>query len=291
MSAMGLLIVTLMSGALAAVMAVIAWRVAREERQRGDARIAALAAEIHAEDHLPAAAPASVVPAPMFRPTIGIRAEPARRHDPRVRTETRRRGFSIEDLPLRDVAASTPVQAREPFGTPAMTSSGSRFGAVAAIGLFVFGSLAALAVWLSPGTPIAPREPVLTAGASLVTHSETPLELIALGHEREGDRLTVRGIVRNPLSGGEVDGLAAVVFVFDRNGQFLVSARTTLPAAALRPGAESNFQVTIPNMTDVGRYRVSFRSDERVVPHVDKRVAGTLARARVREDVTARQVQ
>ena len=172
------------------------------------------------------------------------------------------------------------AQTREPFRTPVIASSGSRFGAVAAIGLFVFASLAALAVWLSPGTSIAPKGPVLIAGASLAANAGAgePIELIALGHERDGDRLTVHGIVRNPPSGGEVDGLAAVVFVFDSNGDFLVSTRAALPAAALNPGAQAPFLVTIPNMSDVGRYRVSFRADERVVPHVDKRVTGTLAR-------------
>jgi hypothetical protein len=31
--------------------------------------------------------------------------------------------------------------------------------------------------------------------------------------------------------------------------------------------------VTIPGAVDVGRYRVSFRTDEGVVPHVDRRAA------------------
>jgi hypothetical protein len=29
--------------------------------------------------------------------------------------------------------------------------------------------------------------------------------------------------------------------------------------------------ITIPGMADVGRYRVSFRTDDGVVPHVDRR--------------------
>ena len=37
------------------------------------------------------------------------------------------------------------------------------------------------------------------------------------------------------------------------------------------PGGESRFVVSVPSAADVGRYRVSFRTDDRVVPHVDRR--------------------
>jgi len=36
-------------------------------------------------------------------------------------------------------------------------------------------------------------------------------------------------------------------------------------------GDESPFKVTIPDVKDVGRYRVSFRSPAGIVPHVDRR--------------------
>jgi hypothetical protein len=36
-------------------------------------------------------------------------------------------------------------------------------------------------------------------------------------------------------------------------------------------GDESPFQVTIPDVKDVGRYSVSFRTDTGIVPHVDRR--------------------
>ena len=42
-----LLIVTVASMLLAAMMSMVAWRLARDERRRSDARVAALAAEIH----------------------------------------------------------------------------------------------------------------------------------------------------------------------------------------------------------------------------------------------------
>jgi hypothetical protein len=98
-----------------------------------------------------------------------------------------------------------------------------------------------------------------------------PLELVALGHERDGDRLTVRGIVRNPGSGARMDRVTAVVFLFDRTGGFLASGRVAIEAAALRPGGASPFVLTMPGAGEVGRYRVSFRTGDRVVPHVDRR--------------------
>jgi hypothetical protein len=68
-----------------------------------------------------------------------------------------------------------------------------------------------------------------------------------------------------------MDHLTAVVFVFDRRGGFLSSGRAAVESAALIPGGESTFAVTIPGAEEVARYRVSFRSGDRIVAHVDKR--------------------
>ncbi|MBI4485248.1 MAG: hypothetical protein HY655_04485 [Acidobacteria bacterium] len=277
MSTMGLLVITLLSAALAAVMSAIAWRVARQERLRAEARIATLAAEIHAEPvestrPAPAAAPASW-------PEIAIRAEAPRRRERPARTPAPQpRMGLIHDLPLRDTSLTNdPVMEPQHFVTPA-SSSPFRFATVGAIGVFVVCSVAALAVLVSPGTETAPRGPVPAPAPADAAVQTQPLELMALGHERFGDGLTVRGVVRNPESGTAVDRLAAVVFVFNREGEFVVSARATVGARALDPGDESRFVVAIPNASDVSRYRVSFRADQRVLPHVDKREPGTVAR-------------
>ena len=71
--------------------------------------------------------------------------------------------------------------------------------------------------------------------------------------------------------------IAAVVFTFDRDGSFVTSARAPLDFTTLEPGDESPFVVTIPNVGDVGRYRVSFRTDAGVVRHVDRRAQSQLA--------------
>jgi hypothetical protein len=71
-----------------------------------------------------------------------------------------------------------------------------------------------------------------------------------------------------------------VVFVFTRDGAFVASGRAAVAAPALDPGAESTFVVSVPHANDVGRYRVSFRSGDRLVPHVDRRERDPVAELR-----------
>jgi hypothetical protein len=95
------------------------------------------------------------------------------------------------------------------------------------------------------------------------------LELLSMRHRRAGDVLTITGLVRNP---GTAPGpITAVVFAFDRDGGFVASGRAPLEFATIAAGDESPFQVTIPDVRDVGRYRVSFRTTAGVVRHVDRR--------------------
>ena len=237
-----LVLVTLLSLTLAAVMTALAWRLAREERRRSEARVAALAAEI----------------------------------GPRP---------AIDDLPLRDARAAwdtgradsvAPVSiAGDMFAAARAVQPPSRFGAVIVAGSIVVVSAASLVVVLSgsrrhaePPAPVASAESERSATAST---EAAPLELVALTHERDGDQLTVRGVVRNPVSGADVSRLTALVFLFSHDGVFVASGRAVVDAAPLVPGAEAPFAVTIPGATDVGRYRVSFRTDDRVLPHVDRR--------------------
>lgn len=229
-----LLVVTLTSILLAAIMSVIAWRIAGDERRRSEARVAALAADIHDEPQL--------ADAPVVADDLDLRPT---------------RGASIgSDL----------------FAAP-QPRSASRWAAVLAGGVFVLGCALAVAILLSGGSSVGARSvaPPQPAAAAPPAAPARPLELVALGHERDGDRLIVRGIVRNPGTGAPIQALAAVVFLFNRDGGFLTSGRVTIDTSALRPGGESPFIVTVPGATDVGRYRVSFRTDDRVVPHVDRR--------------------
>jgi hypothetical protein len=99
------------------------------------------------------------------------------------------------------------------------------------------------------------------------------LELLSMRHRRDGDALMVTGLVRN-RGASAAGSIMAVVFVFDRDGGFVASGRAPLEFGAIARGDESPFQVTIPDVKEVGRYRVSFRTQAGIVRHVDLR--GTL---------------
>lgn len=234
-----LIILTLVSITVAILTSVVAWRTTRAERLRSAARVEALARDIHG---LP----------------------------------------PIDELPLRthSVSAVEPAASGDLFVTTATATapSGARWGLAIAVGAFVVASMAALIVVLggddTPAQPIAQRptpEAVTVQRTAVATRTDLPLELVTLSHERSGNQLTVKGIVRNPAAGAERDRLTAVVVLLNDAGSVVTTSRGAVAAQALIPGGESTFAVTVPDAGDVARYRVSFRSDERVVAHVDKR--------------------
>jgi hypothetical protein len=168
-----------------------------------------------------------------------------------------------------DVDGAAPVGDLFTVAQPAQ--SGSRFATVIACGVIVVGTLATATLLLSSGSHTAKAAAAENRTTPAEQTNAVPLELLALGHDRTGDELTVRGVIRNPASGVAVDRLTAVVFLFNRDGSFLTSGRATVESPALVPGGESRFVVNVPSAADVGRYRVSFRTDDRVVPHIDRR--------------------
>src|SRR4029077_7040531 len=135
---------------------------------RSEARVAALAADIHA-------------------------VAPSAAHASRPRSES----------PNLFSAPSAPASAR-----PAI---------VVGVGLLMFATAAALLVVLGgsaasrSGARDAAGRPASSAVPPSTIPARVPLELVALGHDRDGDRLTVRGVVRNPAAGTRVEGLTAVV--------------------------------------------------------------------------------
>jgi len=152
------------------------------------------------------------------------------------------------------------------FATVSDEGRNSRLMLLTAI-VLVGGAVGASLVLLSP---FASR-----TAAPAPSHAEArlalPLELIALGHERDADSLVVRGVLRNPSNGVEVDALTAVVMLFNHDGGLIGSGRAAVEASKLLPGGETAFVVTVPGAGNVERYRVSFRNSEQVVPHVDQR--------------------
>lgn len=110
----------------------------------------------------------------------------------------------------------------------------------------------------------------------------TPLELVSMRHARDRSTLTVAGLVRNPRTGAALTRVVAVVFAFDRSGTFVASGSAALDFTTLEPGDESPFvvAVTLSDGAEVGRYRVSFRTEAGMLRHVDRRGRSQLALAR-----------
>ena len=165
----------------------------------------------------------------------------------------------------RTAPASAPVAVASMFTT---TSGGSlksrpmiKAAVVAAMGIAIV-----IAVAMSSSGKTDSSSPAATAAGQAA-----PLELVSMRHAREGSNLTVSGLVRNPRAGKPAARIIAVVFAFDKAGTFVASGRAPLDFTTLDPGDESPFVVTIPNVANVGRYRVSFRTESGMLRHVDRR--------------------
>jgi hypothetical protein len=235
---MTLVLVSVVSLLVAAVMSVVTWRLLRVERLRSSARVAALAAEIH---DVPANAATNF---------------PARE--------------VVDDFVLRQTPATTP---NDMF---ASAPQRSRWQIAAAAALFVVGMVAAAMVLTSEedrsgGGQAAAGDPAVIDARPGHSAAVAPLELVALGHERDSDGLTVRGVLRNPAGGAELSRLSAVVLLFNRDGRYVATGRAPVQAATLVPGGETTFVVTVSGAPEVERYRVSFRTEQAVVPHIDRR--------------------
>jgi hypothetical protein len=246
-STMALLTMTIFSTALAAVTSIVAWRVIRRETRRSDARVAALATAIH-------------------RPEAAFSSE----------TVAGIASFPSEHL--TDVALATPAPSLNSHRLLATLSA----GALVVAGLLIVAAqrggyvhhnhTAAVADMNAARQPSKPSSAAAAAAA--------PLELIALSHERGKDTLVVRGAIRNPSNGTTCEIPAVVVLTFDEHGIFLGSNESDGSGETLPPGARATFSVTVPaGTTPPARYKVSFRSGGRVLPHVDKRVPADAATA------------
>jgi hypothetical protein len=235
---MALLTMTILSTALAAAASVTAWRLVRLETRRSDARVAALAAAIYGP-----AGPAS------------------------AETST-----AIATFP-----SEYPAVAAEDRRASILTGRRSLAMASAAIAVVVAGLLILAAS--RPGHALEENRAAVSSAAATAssqpsagTTAAAPLELIALGHERGKDVLVVRGEIRNPSNGVPCDMPAVVVLTFDEHGIFLGSTESDASGEQLPPGGRAAFSVSIPARTTPARYKISFRSEGQIVPHVDRRV-------------------
>jgi hypothetical protein len=258
-----LLVITIISALTATVALASAWRLRRSERDRSEARVAALAGAADAqadsgwmladgELHWNGAGDSG----------LGMSTARASREE-RVKPVADR-------IPNPEPLIT--VGSERLFGTVERDEpSGSRLPIFAAAALIVM--LGGALIFLNTS---ASNEHAATLAQ--VNHPE-PLELVALGHAREVSVLTITGTVRNPSSGSKLEGLTAVISLLDRQGALVSTKDVPLDYRALGPGEEAPFKVSIPDPGSIARYRVSFRAGTDVVPHVDRRLDTKLASA------------
>ncbi len=276
-----LLGVTIVSLVVALVMSVTAWRLARDEKQRSAARVAALSIATSAPDGSASYGGQGLSP----DHAIGFQARPAAVERPAPKAPWAPAPLTMEtparpapvvvppvpEMPLNVAPAPRVLSHSSGFlgvSTEQPQASGGRQRSLAVAAAVLFVGLLGGLVWMMSG----PRG---TSAAAVGPNS--PLELVSLRHDRQNQKLAVSGLVRNPATGKPVEHLSAVVFLFDRQGAFVTSAKANVDFLKIGAGDESPFVVTLDAPATVTRYRVSFRTDEGVVPHIDRRGAPPLA--------------
>lgn len=106
---------------------------------------------------------------------------------------------------------------------------------------------------------------------AIMSEQTTPVELLSLGHTKQGEYLAISGAVRNPADGVEHGRLSVMATVFDEDGTQIGTGQTPLPVKALAPGTETPFRISMPDADRINRYRISFAQDQTRVPHIDRR--------------------
>jgi hypothetical protein len=271
---------TVVSLAIALVMSTAAWRLTRDEKKRSAARVAALslAANSVPDTRESFSGQAVGAPPPKIEGAVTDFVSEKRADKPFDRapwSAPRIVSTATAELPLNQPARIDAVRTSEPTlshasgflgatAVPRENSSRQKTLALAAVILFLV--LSGGLVWSMSG----PR-----GTTAVAMGPNAPLELVSLSHERRNNKLAVSGLVRNPVAGHPIDHLAAVVFLFDRMGTFITSSRANVDFVKLGAGDESPFVVSLDAPATVARYRVSFRTDEGIVPHIDRRGAAT----------------
>jgi len=277
-----LVTVTVLSMGMAAALSVIVWRLLRSERERSEARVAALTEAAFPSSALPSSAlrapegkPASA-PVPAVRPADSVPAS-----TPRVATA---RPADVKPRVVRDAPAApddlllhpgpAPATASALFAEPVRSSPwGNRFAVMAGLALVL--SSVVLFAMMAAGPRAAAKG---AAAAPEAAHPAVGLELLSLRDSRAESSLTITGMVQNPRAGALLSRVAVTAYAFDDKGAFLASGRALIDVTSLAPGDESPFVVTVPVTGTVARYRIGFRGEDgRVIAHVDKRQQSPMA--------------
>jgi hypothetical protein len=270
-----LLIVTLVSVAIAATLGAVIAKLLRDERRRSDARVAALTEMAETESWSEPAiveAPARIQPRPAT-----LQARPATL-EPRIAVQTAGAHIrmSADDLELNQVEPVAPVgelfvqpERRSPW-LPRLGVAAALVLVVTAIGFLAFSRARSggAAIEATAVEPVAAQAPARS------------LELLSLTHQQQVEALTISGLVQNPRDGLPLSKITVTAFLFAADGSFLASGRAPLDFTVLRSGDESPFVISVPVQRPVARYRVGFRDEEgRIIGHVDRRAGGTMARS------------
>ena len=287
-----LIAVTVISLGLAVTMSVVAWTLLKAERQRAAARIEALEALAFSgePEHQEALTELVGVPLAAVPVTVPVASVSAPKLMDAVLDDSvtgAELAFAPEspdwDAVIRGHAAEPGQRAHSTlpngrvravlpdamFGTePASNAGTRRLLAVAAIGLLIAAGYATASAMRSPEVVAA-----LAASTTPPPNAEPqPLELLSLKHSPDTNGFTVSGFVQNPAGGKDLTNVEVVVYLFDHKDQYFMTGRAALETAQMRTGTDSAFEVHVPGVTTVGRYRVGFRqADGTVVAHVDRR--------------------
>jgi hypothetical protein len=275
---------------IAIVMTVIALKVLRENRARSVARVAALQALVNTEFRTTEVTGETEVaeetefaemetPAFMRRPVrqpegfdLALRQDQDPVPQPRfVRVEV-----PLPEPRFAHVEPQTPL-----FEDTAPRTPGHRFAWMAATAL-VMASLVGAFFLISSGV-IGRVMASNAARARAASNSTTPIELLSLRHAIDATgAFTVTGLVQNPAASVPLQGVTAVVYLFDAEGKYFASSRAALESTVLSPGGQAGFTVRVPSPSSpsslpspsISQYRVSFQqNDGAAVIHVDRRGA------------------
>jgi hypothetical protein len=232
-----MLTITLLSLVVAAASGFFAWRTVRREHLRSSARVTSLAAAMD-EGILPLRA---FEAGPSFEPSDEFRSE-------------------ANEFRSEEIAQPATLT----FEAMDMQSSIRLRLLSVVVGACVVVAGVVLIAMMSDR-----YEPPPTRVVS--PHAES-LELLSLDASRQGSTLAVTGIVRSRAE-EPLTAITAVVSAIDAKGRPV--GRGSVPLDAIRPRGESRFVVTIQDVNEAARYRVSFRSATGVIRHVDRRIART----------------
>jgi hypothetical protein len=274
-------VIATLTSVLAIGVTVMLVRITRHERQRAEARVAALVT-LSAR---PAAGfgPAPVRleprerPAPAARHAVAPRAtnpQPAAASDP-PRRELRLNAAEIEifrDASSPPLSADVSLSAAPSLFEPAVPRGRSSLAYIAAAAVAVAGVLA-LALGWAFSVSEAPAEETTATISRPAPAAPAPLALLALRHEQGADgTLVISGIVRNPAESVARQKLFAAASLVDAGGTVVATARAPLDFTLLGPGEESPFVVRVTGAGNIARYRIGFRdADGGPISHIDRR--------------------